>query len=116
MIKVFEYMAYGLPVVLYDLTEGRRLAGDAALYAKGNDAGHFADQIATLLDAASLRGHLRAVGKKRIQERLNWEVEKLKLQKTYEVAFRREMDLQREGSPEDESLRTETEQTSGLFS
>ena len=33
MVKIFEYMAFRLPVVLFDLKEGRRAAGSAALYA-----------------------------------------------------------------------------------
>jgi glycosyltransferase involved in cell wall biosynthesis len=87
MIKILEYMACGLPVVLYDLTEGRRLAGDAALYARGNDSTDFAVQIAKLLDSKSLRCHVGAIGRKRIQERLNWGIEKLTLLKAYQAAL-----------------------------
>src|ERR1700693_3547299 len=37
MGKILEYMAFELPVVLFDLTEGKRSAADAALYAQPND-------------------------------------------------------------------------------
>ena len=49
MNKILHYMAYGLPIVQYDLTEGRRSAGDAALYAGNDDPKEFALQITSLL-------------------------------------------------------------------
>ena len=87
MIKLLEYMAYGLPVVLYDLTESRRLADDAAIYARGNDPIDFAEQIARLLDSESLRRQMGAVGRKQTKERLNWSIEKLILVAAYQAAL-----------------------------
>lgn len=87
MIKIFEYMAYGLPVVLYDLIEGRRSAGNAALYAKGNDPADFARQVSTMLDSESLRRHLGLIGRKKITERLNWGTEKSTLLTAYRTAL-----------------------------
>ena len=54
MIKILEYMAFGLPIVLYDLTEGRLSSNGAALYAKANDPVHFALQVGRLLDSDSV--------------------------------------------------------------
>jgi len=88
MNKILEYMAYGRPVVLFDLTEGRRSAGDAALYARPNDPQDFAEQILKLLDSESLRRQLGEIGHKRIQESLNWEMEKKALLAAYERALR----------------------------
>ena len=51
MIKILEYMAYSLPVVLYDLKEDRRTAGEAALYARPDDPVDFAEQVEKLLDS-----------------------------------------------------------------
>jgi glycosyltransferase involved in cell wall biosynthesis len=87
MIKIFEYMAFGLPIVLFDLKEGRRTAGPAALYASPNDPIDFAKQIATLLDRRELRKQLGACGRKRIEEGLNWEVEKVALLRAYHAAL-----------------------------
>jgi glycosyltransferase involved in cell wall biosynthesis len=88
MNKILEYMAYGPPVVLYDLTEGRRSAGDAALYARPNDSVDFADQILKLLDSEPLRRQLSERGRKRIEESLNWEIEKKALLEAYQAALR----------------------------
>ena len=88
MNKILEYMAYGRPVVLFDLTEGRRSAADAALYARPNDPVDFAEQILKLLDSESLRRQLGEIGHKRIQESLNWEMEKKALLAAYERALR----------------------------
>jgi glycosyltransferase involved in cell wall biosynthesis len=88
MNKILEYMAFGLPVVLYDLTEGRRSAGDAALYARNDDPEDFAQKVLTLLDSESLRAELGARGRKRIEEKLNWDNEKRVLLEAYATALR----------------------------
>ncbi|TAM83689.1 MAG: glycosyltransferase WbuB [Acidobacteria bacterium] len=87
MNKILEYMAFGLPVVLYDLTEGRRSAGDAALYARPNDPEDFARQMIKLLDSPELRSTLGARARKRIEEILNWDIEKRELLRAYETAL-----------------------------
>lgn len=87
MNKIMEYMAYGRPVALFDLTEGRRSAGDAALYARPNDPVDFAEQILKLLDSEPLRQRLSETGRKRIEESLNWEIEKKALVEAYRAAL-----------------------------
>jgi glycosyltransferase involved in cell wall biosynthesis len=88
MNKILEYMAYGRPVVVYDLTEGRRAAGDAALYARPNDPRDFARLIMQLLDSDELRRSLGEAGRRRIEQTLNWKFEKLELLKAYETALK----------------------------
>ena len=87
MIKIFEYMAFGLPVVLFDLKEGRRTADSGALYAVPNDPIDFANQITKLLNCKQLREELGANGRRRIEEKLNWEVEKVSLIRAYDTAL-----------------------------
>ena len=87
MNKILEYMTFGLPVVLYDLTEGRRSAADAALYARPGAPEEFARQILKILDSESLRRELGACGRKRIEESLNWESEKRSLLEAYATAL-----------------------------
>jgi glycosyltransferase involved in cell wall biosynthesis len=87
MIKILEYMAYGLPVVLFDLEEGRRIAGAAALYATPNDPADFANQIGRLLNSEALRRELGEFGRMQIEERLNWDAEKAVLLEAYEAAL-----------------------------
>jgi glycosyltransferase involved in cell wall biosynthesis len=87
MIKIFEYMAFELPVVLFDLKEGRRTAGPAALYASPNDPIDFASQISRLLGSRELRQQLGACGRRRIEESLNWGTEKVALLRAYTAAL-----------------------------
>ncbi len=87
MIKIFEYMAFELPLVLFDLKEGRLVAGPAALYAAPNESIDFANQLTRLLDSSELRQELGARGRKRIEESLNWETEKLTLLRAYSAAL-----------------------------
>ena len=84
MIKILEYMACGLPIVLYDLIEGRRSAGDAALYATGNSTSQFAERISMLLDSEHLRQGLGEIGRRRILKGLNWETETRTLLAAYD--------------------------------
>ena len=56
MIKVTEYLAAGRPVVAFGLTETRRTAEDAALYAPCGDLDAFAELIVRLAREPALRG------------------------------------------------------------
>ncbi len=87
MNKILQYMAYGKPVVLFDLTEGRRSAADAALYARPNDPVDFAAQILELFDSETLRRDLGDRGRRRIEESLNWDTEKRALLDAYQAAL-----------------------------
>jgi glycosyltransferase involved in cell wall biosynthesis len=87
MNKILEYMAFGLPVVLYDLTEGRRAAAGGALYARPDDPEDFARQILRIVDSENLRRELGACGRRRIEESLNWESEKRSLLEAYATAL-----------------------------
>jgi len=87
MNKILEYMAFGCPVVLYELVEGRRSAADAALYARPNDPIDFAGQIVKLLDSEPLRRQLGEIGRKRMEDELSWENEKRVLLAAYEAAI-----------------------------
>jgi len=88
MGKILEYMAFGMPVVLFELTEGRRSAADAALYARPNDPVDFAEKVLSLLDSESLRRELGERGRRRIVEYFNWETDRNALLQAYEVALR----------------------------
>ncbi|MDA8231073.1 MAG: glycosyltransferase family 4 protein [Magnetospirillum sp.] len=73
MNKILEYMALSKPVVMFDLTEGRRSAGEAALYARDNDARDLAEKILGLLADADLRGRMGEIGRQRMERSLSWE-------------------------------------------
>jgi glycosyltransferase involved in cell wall biosynthesis len=89
MNKILHYMAYGLPIVQYDLIEGRRSAEGASLYARNDDPKEFAAQLTLLLNSQSLRRTLGDIGRRRIQERLNWEMESKQLLRAYEAVLER---------------------------
>jgi glycosyltransferase involved in cell wall biosynthesis len=72
MNKVLEYMALGKPVVQFDLTEGRRSAGEASLYAKPDDAADLAGNIVALLDDPARRERMGRLARERIERELEW--------------------------------------------
>jgi glycosyltransferase involved in cell wall biosynthesis len=88
MGKILEYMAFAMPVVLFELTEGRRSAADAALYARPSDPVDFAEKVLTLLDSESLRRELGERGRRRIVEHFNWDTDRDALLQAYELALR----------------------------
>jgi glycosyltransferase involved in cell wall biosynthesis len=71
-IKVMEYMAYGKPIVAFDLKETRFSAGDAAIYVRPNQEAEFAETIAQLMGQPELRKKMGAYGRRRVEEKLQW--------------------------------------------
>ena len=72
MNKIMEYMAMGLPMVSFDLTESRVSAGDAALFARPNDVDEYAGLISELLDDPVRRKQMGEVGRERVAGALSW--------------------------------------------
>jgi glycosyltransferase involved in cell wall biosynthesis len=72
MVKVYEYMAAGRPIVGYELKEVRRLAGDSMLYASCNAFTELADQTVRLARDPALRRRLGNELRDRARE-LTWE-------------------------------------------
>lgn len=72
MNKTLEYMAYGLPMVSFDLTETRISAGPASEYVHEGDASSYSKAIAALLDDPTRRRSMGFAGLERIEERLAW--------------------------------------------
>jgi glycosyltransferase involved in cell wall biosynthesis len=89
MNKTIEYMALGLPVVQFDLTEGRASAGDASLYVEQDDPKSMADAILRLLDDAELRQALGQRGRERVETRLAWHHQAPHLLAAYERVLSR---------------------------
>ncbi len=87
MNKVFEYMTLGIPFVGFDLIEGRKAAGEAALYAENNDPIELAAKMARVLDDVDLRGALSEEGASRARALLKWESERARLLAAYELAL-----------------------------
>jgi len=72
MNKTLEYMAFGLPVVAFDLKETRVSAGDAASYVLSGDVTAYAQAIVELLDDSGTREMMGRAGRVRIHEELGW--------------------------------------------
>ena len=72
MNKTMEYMAFGLPVVAFDLRETRVSAEGAAVYVRPNDIHRYAEAIVDLLDDEGERSRLGALGRQRVEQELAW--------------------------------------------
>lgn len=82
-IKIMEYMAFGKPIVQFNLTEARYTAQHAALYAESGNIEDFAAKISILLDDESRRAIMGSYGYSRISKELSWDVEREKLISLY---------------------------------
>src|SRR5215218_3486110 len=72
-VKVLEYMAFGLPVVAFDLQETRAIATGAGRLVSRGDVRQLAAEISRLLDCELDRRALGAVGRARVADDLCWE-------------------------------------------
>ncbi|PZG42312.1 glycosyltransferase WbuB [Spongiactinospora gelatinilytica] len=87
MNKVMEYMAMARPMVSFELREARVSAGEAALYAPGNDELEFAKLVARLLDDPDERARMGAIGRERVAGPLSWERSREALISAYQAAI-----------------------------
>ena len=76
MNKTMEYMAFGLPVVAFDLRETRVSAQEAATYVEPNDRAAFARTVVELLDDPARRAEMGRRGRQRVESELAWEHQK----------------------------------------
>ncbi len=72
MNKTMEYMAFGVPVVAFDLRETRVSAGDAAVYARPNEVEELARLVVELVDDEVQRVAMGAAGRARVEHELAW--------------------------------------------
>ena len=87
MNKVMEYMTLELPVVQFDLTEGRASVGGAGLYARPNDHEDFAAKLVELIDDPDLRRRMGQIGRRRVRDGLSWEHSEVQLLRAYDRIF-----------------------------
>jgi glycosyltransferase involved in cell wall biosynthesis len=83
MNKILEYMSFGLPVVMFDLVEGRNLAGECAVYASDNDPQELARQLVSVLDNSARRKALGRAARERAKL-FSWEKEARSLLAAYD--------------------------------
>ena len=72
MNKTLEYMAFGMPVVAFDLKETRVSANGAGRYVASGDVVAYARAIVALLDDAEKREDMGREGRLRIEKELGW--------------------------------------------
>lgn len=89
MNKILEYMAFGKPIVQFEVTEGRYSAGEASLYAKPNDPVDMAAKITDLLADPARRAQMGRFGRERVEDRFSWSHQVRPLVAAYQRALLR---------------------------
>jgi glycosyltransferase involved in cell wall biosynthesis len=72
-VKAMEYLAFGVPLVAFDLPQTREVAGDAGVYVPPGDTRAFADAIVALLDDPDRCAGMRRRGLERVHTELSWD-------------------------------------------
>jgi glycosyltransferase involved in cell wall biosynthesis len=72
-VKAMEYLAFGLPVVAFDLAQTRPLVDGAGVLVPPGDLSVFAKETSALLDDPDRRAVLGAEGRRRSAAELCWE-------------------------------------------
>jgi glycosyltransferase involved in cell wall biosynthesis len=90
IVKLWEYLAVGLPVVISDFPRLRALIGklDCGLVANPVSPEAIAAAIRELYDAPELRRRFGDNGRRAVQEQYNWENQERKLLEIYEKSLR----------------------------
>jgi glycosyltransferase involved in cell wall biosynthesis len=94
MNKTMEYMAFGLPVLAFDLRETRVSAGSAARYARPNDVTDYAEELVRLLEDADSRRAMGSLARATIEDELAWRHQ----EKAYVGVYRRLLSATRSSS------------------
>lgn len=84
-VKMFEYMAAGIPVIASDFPYWRKLLDgvDCALFVDPNDPREIAEAIQWIISNPEQAKAMGELGKKAVQEKYNWQHEEQKLLKIY---------------------------------
>ena len=98
MNKTMEYMAFGLPVLAFDLRETRASAAEAGAYATPNDVEEMARLLVELIDDEPRRRSMGAAGRRRIEQKLAWSHQEPHYLSVYDRLLGREPDTQRVGA------------------
>lgn len=87
MNKIIEYMAFGRPIVAFDLIEHRHSAESAAVYVEANDDAALARAMRELLLDVERRHIMSHFARSRFREVLAWENSEKRLIATYRHLF-----------------------------
>jgi glycosyltransferase involved in cell wall biosynthesis len=97
MNKTMEYMAFGLPVLAFDLRETRISAGEAGRYVRPDDPAAYAEALVDLLDDDEARESMAQLGRRRIEQSLAWRHQERTFVDVYRRLLAPERDSARSG-------------------
>jgi glycosyltransferase involved in cell wall biosynthesis len=98
MNKTMEYMAFGLPVLAFDLRETRASAAEAGVYATPNDVEEMGRLLVDLIDDGPRRQRMGLAGRVRVEDKLAWSHQEPHYLSVYDRLTGREPDAQRVGA------------------
>lgn len=86
--KLFNYMACGLPTIVFDTPVNREILGDCGVYAAYGDAGDLASQVATLVNDAARRHVLSESTRNKAVNEHSWNARSMSILSVYQHVLR----------------------------
>lgn len=86
-VKIFEYMAAGLPTLSFDLEEIENIAGESGQLAENGDWEHLTEKTKELVESNQLREEKSDLARERAVEKFDWKEIARKTQEVYEEIF-----------------------------
>ncbi len=71
--KLFNYLACGLPCLVFDTPINREILGDCGVYARYGDVADFAARLEVLLADQGLRARLAVAGRLKAEQKYSWQ-------------------------------------------
>jgi glycosyltransferase involved in cell wall biosynthesis len=90
-VKTLEYMAFGVPVVAFDLDETRDTVGRAGAYATGNDPVEMGALVGELLDDPVRRAAMGRHGIAAVEGGLSWDHQSIEYVQIYDRLLARQV-------------------------
>ncbi|RNC72764.1 MAG: glycosyltransferase family 1 protein [Desulfuromonadales bacterium] len=87
--KLFNYMACGLPTIVFDTPVNREILGDSGVYARFGDAGDLANRVTELAANAKRREELSRQVRERAEREHSWQARGMALEELYRTVLRR---------------------------
>jgi asparagine synthase (glutamine-hydrolysing) len=88
-------MAFGLPVLAFELRETRASAAEAGAYATPNDVAEMARLLVELIDDQPRRRSMGSAGRRRVEQKLAWSHQEAHYLSVYDRLLGREPHVQR---------------------
>ena len=86
MLKIYNYMAMGLPVIAFDRPASREILGETGIYCKFGDSDDLAEKLVWALENPSSLLKFGVATRARAESHLSWAIVAARIEQAYGLA------------------------------